>query len=235
MNNKIRILLTSALCIISLVVIVTSCLTQPNSQTVINIANPTPTVIIDPGHGGIDAGASVSNVLEKNINLDISLILKHFLESYGFDVVLTRDTDTQVCTDKNVKSKKRADLQKRVDIFNSSNKNIVISIHQNMFSQEQYNGTQTFYSKNNADSEILANCIQSSVRKLLQPDNQRECKQAGSEIFILDNTHSVCVLVECGFLSNRNDLQNLTDKKYQNEIAYSICLGFLEYYYKNNK
>ena len=235
MNNKIKIFIIAAFCVLFSIVFLLFFYAKNDTRQVSNTITANKTVIIDPGHGGVDAGATANNVLEKNINLDISLKLKQFLQAFGFNVIMTRDTDTEVISDADTKYKKRTDLQNRVDVFNCSNNNIVISIHQNMFSQKKYNGTQTFYSKNNPDSEILANCIQNSVKNLLQKDNERQCKQAGKEIYILDKTDSVCVLVECGFLSNHNELHNLQNKNYQSKIAYSICLGFLEFYNTNNK
>lgn len=187
-----------------------------------------PTIIIDAGHGGEDGGASVNNsVLEKNINLEIAKKLKVFLQSNGFKVIMTRSDDNALS------DVKRKDLQRRVDIFNSSSDNIVLSIHQNKFEQSQYHGAQVFFSANDIKSKNLANCIQLSVKKLLQPDNNRSIKKAGSEIFILDNCDVPSVLIECGFLSNETELKKLLDESYQNKIAYSIFLGFMEFYYTN--
>ena len=187
-----------------------------------------PTIIIDAGHGGEDGGASVNNsVLEKNINLEIAKKLKVFLQSNGFKVIMTRSDDNALS------DVKRKDLQRRVDIFNSSPDNIVLSIHQNKFEQSQYHGTQVFFSANDIKSKNLANCIQLSAKKLLQPDNNRSIKKAGSEIFILDNCDVPSVLIECGFLSNETELKKLLDESYQNKIAYSIFLGFMEFYYTN--
>lgn len=192
-----------------------------------------PTVVIDPGHGGEDGGATANNVLEKDINLQISQKLCDLLKLNGFNVVMTRSTDTGLYSDNAASSKKRAELSNRVKIFNEFSSNIVISIHQNKFTDQKYFGTQVFYSNNDPKSEYLAECIKTGVVNLIQPDNTRECKKAGSEIFVLDNANVPAVMVECGFLSNKEEAEKLSDNEYQNKMAYSIYLGFLEFYYTN--
>lgn len=231
-KNRVVIVFTSAL----LVVFIISCfiVTIPSVSVSSKSDLFMPTVIIDAGHGGEDGGASTSdNYLEKDINLSISKKLKAFLVSNGFSVKMTRETDKAIYDDNQSNNKKRSDLQNRVDLFNSSKNNIVISIHQNKFQQEKYSGAQVFYSANDKKSELLAQCIKNSVVFLTQPENERQCKQAGSEIFILNNTSVPAVLIECGFLSNQNEAEKLKDDEYQSKLAYSIYLGFLEFYYRN--
>ncbi len=232
MNKKLYLFFSVAILIIISSVImcftVTDTAVASSSDTIEN----KPTIIIDPGHGGEDGGATCDNIVEKDINLLISQKLKLMFLSNGFDVIMTRETDTDI-SDKNVSNKKRSDLLNRVDIFNNSENNIVISIHQNKFAQSEYSGTQIFYSKNNEKSALLAQNIQQSVTSLLQPNNSRECKKAGSEILVLDNTDVPAVMVECGFLSNQSEAQKLINDTYQNELAFSIYLGFMEFYYTN--
>lgn len=232
MKNSLRI--TTCVALMSLLFVSICCFvfTSKVEQTSVDADIKSITVVVDAGHGGEDGGASVDNILEKNINLSIALKLRDFLISNGFDVIMTRETDAAIY-DSNSASKKRSDLQNRVDIFNSSNNNVVISIHQNKFAQSQYSGTQVFYSANNSDSAQLAEDIRHSVVSLLQKDNERQCKKAGSEIFVLDNSQVPTVLVECGFLSNQLEASKLNDEKYQSQMAYCIFLGFMEYYFKN--
>lgn len=193
-----------------------------------------PTIIIDAGHGGEDSGAvSTDNILEKNLNLEISLKLRDLFVCSGFEVLLTREADIMLQSDNKYLTRKQSDLQNRVNMFNSSVDNVVISIHQNKFEQEQYSGTQVFFSQNNSDSEYLASSIQTCVKSLIQKNNDREIKKAGSDIYILDNCNVPAVLVECGFLSNQEEKSRLSDDRYQSELAYCIYLGFLEYYYRN--
>lgn len=196
----------------------------------------TPIIVIDAGHGGEDGGAvSPSGLLEKDINLDIALTLKKFLIQSGFEVKMIRTTDTAIYSSSAVtlREKKTSDLHNRVDIINNNPDNILISIHQNKFEQSKYKGTQIFYSVNNPLSETLANSIRMSVKGLLQNDNNRECKPAEKNIYLLYNSSVPAVLVECGFLSNPEEEELLSLKEYRNNIAFSIYTGFLEFYYQN--
>lgn len=234
MNKKYFTLIIYSTSLLLVIVLLAFTFTNNMFINTSNTQFAKPTIIIDPGHGGEDGGASTSNnVLEKDINLSISNKLKSFFTSNGFSVIMTRDTDTALYDPNVSNQKKRSDLSNRVNIFNSSNNNIVISIHQNKFEQPQYSGTQIFYSTHNDKSEALAECVKNSVKNLLQPNNERQCKKAGSEIYILDNTTVPAVLVECGFLSNEDEAKRIQNDKYQNDIAYCIYLGFLEYYYRN--
>ena len=195
-----------------------------------------PKIIIDAGHGGEDGGAEVDDILEKDINLNISLILRDMLQSNGCDVTTVRDSDISVYSDgaDSLSEKKTSDLHNRVNLFNSDTNNIVVSIHQNKFENSKYSGTQVFYSTNNEHSAELAESIQTAVVMLLQPDNTRELKPATKEIYILDQATVPAVIVECGFLSNDEERGNLSDEAYQKKMAYAIMLGIMDYCNKND-
>lgn len=195
-----------------------------------------PHIIIDAGHGGEDGGAEVDGVLEKNINLTISQKVADILRLSGYAVDEIRETDAAVYDGDadTLREKKVSDLKNRVTTFNESDRNLVVSIHQNKFDNSAYSGTQVFYSVNNPKGSVLAEAIRRSVVSLLQPDNTRELKPAGSDIYILDNATVPAVIVECGFLSNPEERQKLLDEKYQGEMAYSIAMGVLEYLTANN-
>lgn len=233
MNNKTKFFMGTFTILLITAVIVMFVTTETAYTTSSASTQFIPTIIIDPGHGGEDGGADANNIVEKDINLSISLKLRDFLLTNGFDVIMTRETDTALYDDSNPKFIKKNDLQKRVDIFNSSSENLVISIHQNKFTQPQYNGTQVFYSPNNENSKILAENIRNSVISLIQKENTRQIKKAGSEIYVLHNAETPAVMVECGFLSNDEDANKLNSDSYQTELAYCIYLGLLEYYYTN--
>lgn len=191
-----------------------------------------PTIVIDAGHGGEDGGAvSDSGVLEKDINLSIANDTSALFYLLGFDVTQTRTTDIALDNGEDtIRKRKVSDMKKRLEIFNSSEENTIISIHQNKFTESKYHGTQIFYSPNNPKSEELAESIKYSVKGLLQPDNERECKKADSGIYLLKNTDNPAVIVECGFISNEEECKNLLDSQYQKEMAFSITAGFLSYY-----
>lgn len=190
-----------------------------------------PSVVIDAGHGGEDGGAvSDDGVLEKDINLEISQKTSAMLYMLGFDVTETRTDDTALDNgEETIRLRKVSDMKNRLKIYDSSDENVVISIHQNKFTQSKYHGTQIFYSPNNPNGKKLAENIKFSVKGLLQPDNERECKQADNGIYLLKNTHNPAVIVECGFISNKEEYEKLIDSEYQKQMAFSISAGFLNY------
>ena len=143
---------------------------------------------------------------------------------------MTRTDDNSIgVKDTTIREQKVSDMKKRLEIYNSNKENIVISIHQNKFQQEKYNGTQIFYSANNEKSSILAENIKTSVVNLLQPNNTRECKKATKEIYLLYNSKVPSVIVECGFLSNKNEAEKLKTDSYQKQLAFTIYLGVSNY------
>jgi N-acetylmuramoyl-L-alanine amidase len=191
------------------------------------------TVIIDPGHGGVDGGAVGSGgVVEKGINLAISLKLKDFFESSGYKVIMTREDDRSIHDDgsNSIREKKVSDIHNRFKILEKNPKAIFLSIHQNKFQKSQFSGTQVFYSANNDSSKILAQFIQARATSLLQPGNDREIKPAGGNLYILYHAKSPAVLVECGFLSNSQEAALLQNDAYQNKMAFSIFCGTLDFY-----
>ncbi len=193
------------------------------------------TVIIDAGHGGVDGGTSADDgTLEKDLNLQIALKLNEMLNSFGVETVLIRDSDISIHDDsaKTIRQKKISDLKNRLNIINNTDESVFVSIHQNHFGESKYHGTQIFYSKNNPDSQRLADCIRMPVVSYLQPDNTREIKQSGTEIYLLNNAQSPSVMVECGFLSNTDETNRLKDENYQRKLAFIISLGIIDYFSK---
>lgn len=192
-------------------------------------------VIIDAGHGGEDGGAEASDgTVEKDINLSIAKILRDMFLQGGFEVEMIRDEDASVGDNslQTVRERKRSDLEKRVELYNSDENNIVLSIHQNNFSQSQYSGTQIFYS-DNTESQELSEYIRQAIVGLVQPDNERQCKPADDSIYVLRNAKVPAIIIECGFLSNPQELEKLKDYEYQKELAFAIYMGFVEYCYNN--
>lgn len=185
------------------------------------------TVIIDPGHGGIDVGAvGIDGSLEKNINLSISLDLYDFLMVSGINAVLTRDGDYEVYRAGEQRTK--SDLYNRMDYINSVPDSILISIHQNHFENEAEWGTQIWYSPNDEKSPTIADKILNSVKKNIQPENKRINKKSDDSYYILYKAQKPSVMVECGFVSNENENKRLQDKEYQRDMAYSVLAGICE-------
>ncbi|NFO10329.1 N-acetylmuramoyl-L-alanine amidase CwlD [Clostridium botulinum] len=220
MNMK-RVL--SIFCIIFLILgIPTSVLAEENKSKHV--------IVIDPGHGGIDGGAQSKNgTVEKDINLSISLKLKNQLEELGYSVYLTRENDSEL--DK----KKVNDLNARCNMKKEKNCEVFISIHQNMFPQPKCFGAQVWYS-NNEKSKVLADNIQNSLKTNIDDGNKRVAKAAKDQYRILrDGYDGACVLVECGFLSNNKEEENLKSDEHQQKITKSILDAVNLYFENTNK
>jgi N-acetylmuramoyl-L-alanine amidase len=145
---------------------------------------------------------------------------------------MTREDDRTICDSdsKTIRSMKSTDLHNRLKIANAHPKALFISIHQNIYDSSQYSGAQVFYSPNNKDSKNLAQFMQTDIKSLLQPQNEREIKPAQDNLFILYHAKSPAVMVECGFLSNADECKKLEDDAYQNQMAYAIFCATLHFY-----
>lgn len=186
----------------------------------------------DPGHGGEDGGAvGINGVYEKDINLAIALNLRDSLVSDNYQVVMIRDGDYSVgdTTLDSVAARKKSDTKARLQKVTETGECIYIGIHQNHFSESKYNGAQMFYSSNNPESSILAENIRNAVVSALQPENKRESKEAGNNIYILYNCDVPAIFVECGFISNPEEAAQLVDEAYQKSMAEAIHQGLNNY------
>lgn len=190
------------------------------------------TIVVDAGHGGEDGGASAyGNVPEKELNLEISKTIADMLAFCGARVVMTRNEDI-LLYDKNSDyngKKKSQDLAKRLEIANSYECSILISIHMNAFPEAKYKGLQVYYSANTDSSYDLASLIQNTTRVALMPENNRKPKKANSNIYLLDRYIGTGVLIECGFLSNPDEYAKLCTEEYRAELSLSIASSILKY------
>lgn len=190
------------------------------------------TVILDAGHGGEDGGAvSDDGTPEKDINLAMTKKIACYFDFFGITYIPVRTDDISVCDEglDTVRKRKYSDIMNRAALTDSVENSVFLSIHQNYFPEKQYSGTQTFYSNNTDDSRVLAQSIQTAVVSSLQPENQREIKPSGSEIYLLYNAKTTSVLVECGFMSNDAELAKLKDDTYQKQLSYFIFRGTLNF------
>ncbi len=188
--------------------------------------------IIDAGHGGEDSGAiAADGTLEKDINLEIALKLATFFDIFGIDYVMIRSEDISVGDTalETIRKRKVSDINRRHEIINSYNDSVLLSIHQNYFPDKKYYGCQVFYSDNIPESEILANLIQQNIIASLQESNTRKVKASDDSIFLLHKAERPSVMIECGFLSNENELIQLKDSLYQSNLAYFITSAVIDY------
>lgn len=190
-----------------------------------------PVIVLDAGHGGMDGGAVSGGIRESEINLAIAEKAQKMLTLLGYRVVMTRETDTLLADEnaKTVRQQKRSDLENRLKIMAGTPGAVGVSIHQNHFSQSYVHGAQVFYGKAEG-SERLAELIQKNIAGHLQTDNRRRIKEADSSLYILcNNTGNPAVMVECGFLSNPQDAENLQREQYQGMLAFLIAASLMEY------
>lgn len=197
-----------------------------------------PQIILDAGHGGFDGGAVAQDgTVEKDINLSISLYLSEMLRSSGYEVILTRSTDTATDSDSadKIASRKKSDLKNRLRLMEEFTEAVFVSIHLNKFTTSAAKGSQIFYSPNKESSKQLSDCIQNSIVGLLQPENTRVNKKATSSTYLLHNAKSTAVLVECGFLSNKTELELLKQTDYQKKMAFCIYCGINNFFSKEKE
>ena len=229
--NKKKYFIYVLMLLVYIFLIVAAFLNIDRISTVNTFYENTPNIIIDAGHGGDDGGAVANGIVEKDINLKIALKLKDIFKTSGYNVIMTRSSDKMINEGGNsLRERKVSDMKKRLEIYNKDKNNVVISIHQNKFTVEKYSGTQVFYGKNNKNSISLAESIRSSVKKLLQPLNERAVKPADRNIYLLYNSEVPSVIVECGFISNFKEAKLLKNNDYQNKIAFAVFSGFTKYY-----
>ena len=188
-------------------------------------------VVIDAGHGGSDPGkVGINNQLEKEINLKIAEILKDFLQAEGIEVVMTRESDAGLY-DEGASNKKVQDMKRRLEIIEKADPVIVVSIHQNSYHEEYVKGAQVFYYTTSESSRQLEEVIQEQLRSL-DPDNRREAK-GNDSYFLLKKTSKPIVIVECGFLSNREEAEKLSSTLFQEKMAWNIHMGIMKYLNRN--
>ncbi len=187
------------------------------------------TVVLDPGHGGSDPGkVGVNDSLEKDINLSISLMAGELLEEKGFNVVYTRQDGNGLYSESDV-NKKAADMRKRCELIEDAGADVVVSIHQNSYTDPDVCGAQVFYYTHSAQGKIFAEIMQQSLKDNVNSGNKRTCK-ANDSYYLLIHTPCPTIIVECGFLSNPAEEKLLNDEDYQSKIAQAILEGVENYF-----
>lgn len=180
-------------------------------------------IYLDAGHGGVDNGASVNNINEKDINLQIVYKLKDTLTNAGATVLLTRKDDNDI-SNPNALYRKKSDFDNRIKLINNSNADLYISIHQNIYQNKKYKGPQVFYVKNNKQ---LAETVQNTLNKYTK--NNRKIKTINNT-YMYKLLTKKGILIECGFLSNDYERSKLQNGTYQTELAKIITEGIITYF-----
>lgn len=191
-----------------------------------SIPKPQYTIVLDAGHGGRDGGcSSPTGIKESDINLAIARTLSQYLQSYGINIVLTRNDENGLYK-ANADNYKLSDMKERMAIIEKTSPNLVISIHQNSFPDTTLRGAQAFYQKNDQNSEDFAKCVQQQLTSQLPHAKQ---SYNHGDYYLLKNCDVPAIIIECGYLSNEEDTILLSSNTYQNQLAYAIMCGVIKY------
>ena len=189
---------------------------------------PSRVIVIDAGHGGVDPGKiGVNGVNEKDINLQIALLLEKYFAAQDIQVIMTRRTDDGLYSEDST-NKKSEDMKKRVALIEEYDADLLISVHQNSFTDSCSKGAQVFYYADSAESELLAQTVQQQLIQGVDPGNNRQAK-ANSDYYMLKKSPSLAIICECGFLSNPEECEKLCTEAYQRKIAWNIYMGVMQY------
>lgn len=182
------------------------------------------TIIIDPGHGGRDSGTTYGDILEKDINLEISKVLEKELTEQGAIIYMTRTRDVDLSSIYD-SAKKRGDLYRRLLLIKEKKADLYLSIHINWYQNSAMKGAEVLYNPINEKNKILAKFIMNEFKdKLKSPRNIKT-----TDLYMYRNTTTPGVLIECGYLSNKIERNLLQDKRYQEKLSESITNGVINY------
>lgn len=229
--RRIRQWIVSLSLLLLVVVIMTTDIPAMKTWTYWTLPLSGKVVAIDAGHGGVDGGASSKQgVIEKDINLAISLLLRDYLQQAGAVVVMTREID-QDLADANLKGyskRKSQDMKRRVELIMEKRPDLLVSIHMNSIPSNRWSGAQTFYQTDRPDNERLAKFIQEEIRRNLE-NTDRVAKPDDRNLYLLRMVKVPSALIEVGFLSHPDESRMLADRDYQTKVAASIYKGILRY------
>lgn len=194
-----------------------------------------PRLILDAGHGGMDGGATAADGTQESlINLQLTQRLEAVLLFSGHPAAMTRTDENDLSSPDagSIKARKVSDLKNRVALINSMPKATLISIHQNSLAGNgKVHGAQVFYNTVQPAAKI-AECVQRAMNQVINRGNEKNCKAIDSSIYLLKEVTVPAILVECGFLSNKEETRLLCSAEYQKQLAVVIAAGYLQYHAK---
>ena len=195
-----------------------------------NTEDSIPLIIIDPGHGGEDGGAVSSDgtICESHLNLAVAQRINDLFRFFGHPTLMTRTDDVSIHTEgTTIKARKASDIQNRVALVNSAKSAVLLSIHQNSLpSSPVTHGAQVFWNQHSG-AESLAKIVQDTLNPVINPDHPKQPRPIPDSIYLMKNVTAPAILIECGFLSNREDTAKLQDPVYQTKLAAAITTGYL--------
>ena len=218
-----------ALGVVALFLIVTFNFVEDDSWNAWNLPLSGKIVVLDAGHGGLDGGANVNDVMEKDIALKVTLKLRDYLQEQGALVILTREDDADVANEdtQGIRNRKQEDLRNRVELINNSEADLFLTIHLNAFPSSSSKGAQTFYTTRFEENEQVAKFIQAEIIRNLE--NTKREPRLIRRVYLMEQAKKPGALVEVGFLSNPEERERLVQDSYQEKLAASIYKGVLRY------
>ena len=189
------------------------------------------TLVIDPGHGGLDGGASAKDgTTESAVNLAIALRMEQLAKLFGVPAVMTRRTEELDYPDtaKTVRAKKVWDQKTRVETINATGGAVLISVHQNTYPDVRPRGTEVLYAKTEG-SAALAELAHANLIACLNPENRRVAAPISDKIYLMKQVRCPAILVECGFLSNPAEAEKLKTGSYQTALAAVLFASYMQY------
>ena len=188
------------------------------------------TVVIDAGHGGEDGGAVSTDglVAESQLNLSVALRINDLMRFLGQSTAMTRTEDVSIHTDGDtVRARKASDIRNRVTFVNQTEQAVLVSIHQNSLpSSPVTHGAQVFWNQQ-PGAEALAETVQDTLNPVINPEKPKQPRKIPDTIYLMKHVAAPAILVECGFLSNREDTAKLQDPAHQIKLAAAITVGCL--------
>lgn len=232
---KINKKIAMAIIALAVLLLFSSLFISNKSATVFNSSRKT--IVIDPGHGGIDGGSSSSGLLEKTVNLQVSLKLRKVLNDKGINVVMTRDSDISLESKSNLNSSRyNKDLHARKTIIDGNNSTAFVSVHMDAYKDPSARGVRVFYYHGSEESKKLAQSICDKINKMVFNDflntSSVKAQISTGNYYLLRSSKTPGVIVEIGFITNPTDNKLIQREDYQTIIAKAVSEGIIDYIYK---
>lgn len=221
-------------CIVGILTIISAfsvLISNPAAETSASIPDEH-ILIIDPGHGGEDGGAvAPDGTLEAELNLAIAQKLRALASFCGVQSIMIRtgqhiDYPTDAAT---IAARKTADQKQRAALINSVPNGVLISVHQNWYPTAGPHGAQVLYARN-PESEAFGTLMHTKLVEALDPENRRVASPISEDIYLMRSANCPAVLIECGFLSNPEELSRLKDTAYQLKLGMLMLSTYLQTY-----
>lgn len=186
-------------------------------------------IVIDPGHGGIDGGTNLGEVLEKDLVLDVALRTKKYLDRYKVPAMLTRTEDVDL-GGANDMGRLRRDLNYRIRVANHCQSVLMLSLHVNSATDAAERGVMIFYQPSRASHD--AAMLFDDILRRWPVHERRESPHPRGNFAVLRGPKSPAILVELGFITNAADRALLTDPNYREKLAQALSSGCAAIYHK---